>query len=526
MTDGDGTPRTAQRTRNRVDMGLTLTATKKGRKTLFTDAAPDTPTKASAEIMDILRLGAALEAEDKENSSEEATGLLAAAGQAVYGFQKRATRKRASSSNASSSGKATRGRRGGAQKSSRLRTAARAGSDDEDDEDDEEEEQRAPSQRSGRAPSDIGDDEGSDVGDGDSGFNEEIDEFSHGGPAYERYFQDLHTTKGPKTSDNTLSKLPQLTQAQSRSLLSKAPTKHRSELKLLESLHRQQFRQWYFELESGFSIVFYGYGSKRRLLNDFAQEMAEDSPVVIINGYFPTLNLKQSLEKIIAEVLELSISTGSVADLASLIHEYFASEACALDSMYIVIHNIDGACLRKHQAALAVLASSPKVHLLASIDHIEAPLIWDTSTVTRFNWVWHDLTTFEDYSVETSYENFAAETTEIGPRGVRHVLASLTENAKGIFRILAEYQIAESVMDDDDGSDSKKKAPSPEMAYSSYFAACRDQFLVTNEMTFRSQLTEFRDHKVIQSRHAPDGTEFVFIPLDATTLGTILEGMD
>ncbi|KAJ2325681.1 Origin recognition complex subunit 2 [Coemansia sp. RSA 2681] len=69
-------------------------------------------------------------------------------------------------------------------------------------------------------------------------------------------------------------------------------------------------------------------------------------------------------------------------------------------------------------------------------------------------------------------------------------------------------------------------AKMPEMAHSAYFAACRDQFLVSSELTFRSQLTEFRDHKVIQSRHAADGTESVHIPLDAATLGTILEGMD
>ncbi|KAJ2452628.1 Origin recognition complex subunit 2 [Coemansia sp. RSA 2336] len=116
-------------------------------------------------------------------------------------------------------------------------------------------------------------------------------------------------------------------------------------------------------------------------------------------------------------------------------------------------------------------------------------------------------------------ENSSEETTPRHP--------SLTENAKGIFRILAEYQIAEAVMDKD-AADTQNKSGSnmPEMPYSSYFTACRDQFLVTNEMTFHSQLTEFRDHKVIQSRHAPDGTEFVFIQLSATVLGTIIESMD
>ncbi|KAJ1865182.1 Origin recognition complex subunit 2 [Coemansia sp. RSA 989] len=517
--DNRMTPRRGARASTRFDMGMTLSTIRRGRKTLLTDPVHSTPTRAStSEITDILKLGAVVEAEDKENSSEEASGICAAAGQEVYGFQQRAARKRGANGSQRGNKRAARGGRGG-------RAGDRMLTDKDEGEEEEEEEEEELPQRTKAAVSFNGNEgDSSDEGDADSGFNEQL---SFSGPAYERYFQNLHTTKGPQTSDNTLSKLPLQTQAESRALLSKVPVKHKSELALLESLHRRQFRQWYFEMSSGFNIVFYGYGSKRRLINAFASELGEHAPVAIINGYFPTLNLKQSLEKIAVEILDLGITSGSIADLAALIHGYFSSSSCTVDEMYVVVHNIDGPCLRKHQAALAVLASSPRIHVLASIDHIEAPLIWDTSTITRFNWAWHDLTTFEPYTVETSYENFTTESKEIGPRGVLHVLASLTENAKGIFRVLAEYQIAEAVMDED-AADTQKKSGSnvPEMSYSSYFTACRDQFLVTNEMTFRSQLTEFRDHKVIQSRHAPDGTEFVFIPLSATVLGTILESMD
>ncbi|KAJ2698182.1 Origin recognition complex subunit 2 [Coemansia sp. IMI 209128] len=540
-----GTPRTGPRARDRVDMGLTLTTTRKGRKTLLTDSSIDSPSRLATDITDILKLSAAVDADDKENSSEENANMTSVIGQAVYGFQKRATRGRGSSSPRGST-RSTRARRGGGGggtvRASRLRASTTVNDDededcDEGDDDDEAElppgksrrrsdgtrQAQTPARRPTATGAQAGDD-GEDDGDEEEEEEEmlalELDnDFGHNGPAYERYFQDLHTTKGPKTSDNTLSKLPPLTQSECRTILSKVPVKHKGELDLLEKLHRRQFRQWFFEMTCGFNLVFYGYGSKRRLMNSLATELATDAPAVIINGFFPTLNLKQSLEKVVSEVIGIGDTTGTVADLASLIHGYFESKSREVKEMYFVVHNIDGPCLRKHQAALAVLASSPSIHLLASIDHIEAPLIWDSSTTTRFNWAWHDLTTFEPYTVETSYENFASDTTEIGPRGVLHVLASLTENTKSIFRILAEYQIAESVM-----GDAATKMPA--MAYSAYFAACRDQFLVSSELTFRSQLTEFRDHKVIQSRHAADGTESVHIPLDAATLGTILEGMD
>lgn len=44
--------------------------------------------------------------------------------------------------------------------------------------------------------------------------------------------------------------------------------------------------------------------------------------------------------------------------------------------VYVIIHNIDGLMLRgeKTQSALGQLASLPNLHLVASIDHINAPL--------------------------------------------------------------------------------------------------------------------------------------------------------
>ncbi|KAJ2890923.1 Origin recognition complex subunit 2, partial [Coemansia aciculifera] len=412
--DVPSTPRTGPRARDRVDMGLTLTTVKKGRKTLLTDNTNDAPSRLAADIADILKISAAVDADDKENSSEENANMASVVGQAVYGFQKRAARGRGGSPRGSA--KSNRARRGGGAtaRPSRLR-ASTAADDNGDDDDDEEYDEDLPPGKSRRRSDGTRQSQAAarrattDTREEENGEEEEEeeemlaleldDDFGHNGPAYERYFQDLHTTKGSKTSDNTLSKLPPLTQSECRTILAKVPTKHRGELELLEQLHRRQFCQWFFELSCGFNLVFYGYGSKRRMMNSLATELATDAPVVIINGFFPTLNLKQSLERVVSDVLGISDTTGTVADLASLIHGYFDTETRKVDEIYFIVHNIDGPCLRKHQAALAVLASCPSVHLLASIDHIEAPLIWDSSTTTRFNWAWHDLTTFEPYTV-------------------------------------------------------------------------------------------------------------------------------
>ncbi|KAJ2323372.1 Origin recognition complex subunit 2, partial [Coemansia sp. RSA 2681] len=316
------TPRTGPRARDRVDMGLTLTTTKKGRKTLLTDNTNDTPTRLATDMADILKLSAALDADDKENSSEENANLASVVGQAVYGFQKRAARGRGGSLRGNA--KSNRARRGGGAtaRASRLRASTTA-NDDEDEEDGDEDADedadlppgksrcrsdgtRQSQAASSRAAASARAGENDDGGEEEEEEEEMLalaldDDFGHNGPAYERYFQDLHTTKGSKTSDNTLSKLPPLTQSECRAILSKVPIKHKGELELLEQLHRRQFRQWFFEMTCGFNLVFYGYGSKRRLMNSLATELAADAPVVIINGFFPTLNLKQSLERVVSE---------------------------------------------------------------------------------------------------------------------------------------------------------------------------------------------------------------------------------
>ena len=54
------------------------------------------------------------------------------------------------------------------------------------------------------------------------------------------------------------------------------------------------------------------------------------------------------------------------------------------------INNIDGANLRneKSQEVLAKLAAIEHVFVIATIDHIHAPLLWDEDKAKLFNWIW------------------------------------------------------------------------------------------------------------------------------------------
>lgn len=50
---------------------------------------------------------------------------------------------------------------------------------------------------------------------------------------------------------------------------------------------------------------------------------------------------------------------------------------------------------RAAQALLSRLAALPHVSLLASFDHVDTPVLWDSFTAARFNWRLYDATTFQ-----------------------------------------------------------------------------------------------------------------------------------
>ncbi|KAG0253051.1 Origin recognition complex subunit 2 [Mortierella polycephala] len=344
----------------------------------------------------------------------------------------------------------------------------------------------------------------------------------------ERYFQNLYQKS--KTSNNTLSKLPTLEHTDFIKAIKRAPAKHSGEMEMLILLYEEQFPQWYFELLSGFNILIYGYGSKRLLLTKFATTVLSDAPLIIVNGYFPTLTVKEILDKISSTALGYSGPTGSLQEQVAFIRAYFSQPDRDVRKLYVLIHNIDGSSLRseKSQSALSLLASCPNIHLIASVDHINANILWDTVKAARFSWVWHEITTFKPYLTETSFENsIMVRQGELGARGIQFVLASLTSNGKGLFKVLAEHQIqVERDAAEERGAGAvSKNSLDVGMAYNTLFRKCQENFLVSNAVTFRTQLTEFRDHRIVQSRKGPDGVEALFIPLSANILEGILEKM-
>ncbi|KAL1770632.1 origin recognition complex subunit 2 [Sigmodon hispidus] len=331
----------------------------------------------------------------------------------------------------------------------------------------------------------------------------------------EEYFE-AHSSSKVLTSDRTLQKLKRgkLDQKTLRDLLRKFSPSFSAEIEQLNQEHEKLFHKWMLQLHLGFNIVLYGLGSKRDLLEKFRTTMLQDSIHVVINGFFPGISVKSILNSITEDVLNHMGTFQSVLDQRDWIINKFKEDSSL--EVFLLIHNLDSQMLRgdNSQQILGQLSSLDNVYLIASIDHLNAPLMWDHAKQSLYNWLWYETTTYSPYLEETSYENslLVKQSASLPLSSLIHVLRSLTPNARGIFRLLMKFQL--------DNQDSPSYIG---ISFQDFYQQCREAFLVNSDLTLRAQLTEFRDHRLIKTKKGTDGVEYLLIPVDNGTLADFLE---
>ncbi|KAG0637534.1 origin recognition complex subunit 2-domain-containing protein [Tuber brumale] len=347
------------------------------------------------------------------------------------------------------------------------------------------------------------------------------------------------------TSNSTLASLPMLDHSSYFRLIREHGPDHVEDRAYLEGLHRQNFPQWEFELSQGFNLLLYGYGSKRNLLMQFAKRIYR-SPrgLVVINGYVPTLTIKDVLSTVAKAIIgpNHTIRLGSnpndtldtilsILDTHTPEEEQEAEEAeeeyVPVDHLTILIHNLDGEPLRttRAQVLLSRLSSHPKISLVASIDHIHAPLLWDAARVSQFNFLWHDATTFAPYSVESSIDDSLALISGSGraggTKGVKFVLASLPMNAKSLYRVLVSHQLQGI----EDGAAGAAGEDEVGVEYKVLYQKAVEEFICSNDMAFRTLLKEFQDHQMVSLKKDAQGTDVLWAPFKKEELQNILEDL-
>ncbi|KAK4137526.1 ORC2-domain-containing protein [Trichocladium antarcticum] len=355
-------------------------------------------------------------------------------------------------------------------------------------------------------------------------------------PPHEQYFYQNKPGLS-KTSNNSLSSLDLLTHDEYFSVLRQLEDPHSSDIHFLESLHAQSFPQWAFELSQGFTTCLYGYGSKRRLLHNFATYLSSQSPthtIVIINGYVRTLTARDILATLSAAASPTAASSNPPATTPTI------NATTTLPTLLttlttpltLLISSIDAPPLRKPalQTLLTHLAAHPLIHLACTTSTPTFPLLWDAGQRAALNLVFHDCTTFaaptlaEADVIDEVHELLGRKARRVGGKeGVAFVLRSLPENAQSLFRLLVGEVLVAGMDRDGEGPPRDEGHGEVAVEYRMVYNKAVEEFICSSEMAFRTLLKEFHDHQIITSHKDSIGTELLSLPFRIDELESILE---
>ncbi|DAA77291.1 TPA_exp: Uncharacterized protein A8136_6551 [Trichophyton benhamiae CBS 112371] len=369
-------------------------------------------------------------------------------------------------------------------------------------------------------------------------------------PPQEKYF--FQTRTGPvQTSNNTMAKSSLFTHEEFFEQLGKYKDPLQEEKDYLLELHGRSFPQWHFEMTEGFNVCIYGYGSKRKLVQRYADWLYEhyNQPpaIVVVNGYTPDITIRS----ILATVATAILGPDDTSKLGVQPNDVLESIRAVLlknpppQPITVLINSIDAPPLRRaqQQSQLARLAEIPYINILATADTPNFLVLWDITLRDKFNFVFHDCTTFASYDVEL---NVVDEVHSLlgrkirrvgGKQGIGFVLKSLPENTRKLYRLLIT-EILMMLGDNQDGEeedDAQIEADDPEsdtrsgkvaaIEWRALFHKASEEFISSSEMMFRTQLKEFYDHQMITSKLDPSGAELLGVPLSREEIESILEDL-
>ncbi|KAF1981279.1 ORC2-domain-containing protein, partial [Aulographum hederae CBS 113979] len=367
-------------------------------------------------------------------------------------------------------------------------------------------------------------------------------------PSYEQYFYQ-NRPGASKTSSNTFPSGLLLNHDEYFEQVDTYADPHDPEKEYLHSLHSRSFDQWLFELNNGFNICLYGYGSKRAITEKFAahayQVTSKPSKIVVMNGYSPDVTVRDVLDTVAADMFPRTLKLPAQPPaLLQIILETLSSKPPA-SPILIILNSIDAPPLRNHrvQSVFAALSGHPSVSLLATADTPTFPLLWDLSLRGDFRFAFHDCTTFESYSSEvdvvTSINELLGRSGRRvqGRDGVAFVLKSLPENARSLYRVLVAEQVAAVIEAEDtmgsscltnghlgigDGDLDRAGITGDGIEYRLLYRKAHEELICTNESGFRTLLKEFFDHRMVESRRDGAGTERLIVPFRQEELEGLL----
>lgn len=180
--------------------------------------------------------------------------------------------------------------------------------------------------------------------------------------------------------------------------------------------------------------------------------------------------------------------------------------AHAQGRLYIVIHDIGADSLSSPscQECLSLLAACASVSIIATVEHLNTPSLWNPSQLSRFNWMYEHIPTYVNFPLtkKSAFVSDRNKTIEqFDSSAVDHVLASVTHKHKEIFAVLCGIALQEvksaSEVPASKEKTARNKQPSFTVLIGDLLSKCKQKMLCRTMNDLVTILNEFVDHRLV-----------------------------
>jgi len=292
--------------------------------------------------------------------------------------------------------------------------------------------------------------------------------------------------------------------------------------KRLEETYKKHYREWDFLLSTNHSLLFYGFGSKRELLEDFAsQQLEKTGHVLNLDGFHRDISIDEVLDLIVRLFLKGQEPNRDRNLFNASKQQNLFARATAIGKqfgeagkfpLYLVVHTIDGFATHLAQSALAALVGhsasvdGPRaVRLVASLDRVDViDSLWDPQAHANFAWLWQETHTYRPFLDEIRHGSLdALQETQTRKRNLNQpkilsataitsVMKILGQTHTEVLNVLAAMLLS---------TNSKVSS----VSYRDYLNACCAKFVVHGDRVLRQLLTELVDHEIVKLLHNEHG---------------------
>ncbi|CAO4365297.1 unnamed protein product [Caenorhabditis nigoni] len=265
--------------------------------------------------------------------------------------------------------------------------------------------------------------------------------------------------------------------------------------KQLENLEEKEFPKWMIYLASGFNILLHGVGSKRQILTKFEEELSQYT-YMRVDARKDGLNMKALLNAI-NENMNLNCpvkrSQTTISWARAIKRKMHGQQ------LILMIDNIEAPDWRNDQEALCeLLENRESVKLIATVDHINSTFIWNSRQVASLFFVHVTVNTFEIPLQELMTGDSRLLGLDSRSNQSVHTMSSLdafwkslASNSQKLFRLFFQMYF-----------DTKKP-----VKFWDLFNAAKDDFIASTDSALRTQLVEFKDHRVLKWTRGDDGND-------------------